>query len=74
MKLKQYIKNLQKFVKENPDAADYEVIYAKDSEGNGYNPVTYDPSLGSYADRDFVQDDGTKEFKEEFEVNAVCIN
>lgn len=75
MKLKEYIKNLQKFVKENPDAANYTCVYSKDDEGNSYHEVLYTPSIGSFdGNSDWVSDDGTKEFSEEYEKNSVCLN
>lgn len=41
-----YVKICQQFLKENPQSADAIAVYAKDDEGNGYDPVYYTPSLG----------------------------
>lgn len=75
MKLKEYIKNLLAFADENPDALEMDVIYAKDDEGNGYQGIYYEPSLGYFdEDRDFTPVD-SEDFEEyEEEANAVCIN
>lgn len=48
MKLKEYIEKLQEFVKEHPEALEFETVNAVDDEGNGYNVVGYGPSLGHY--------------------------
>lgn len=42
MKVSEMIKNLQEFMKEN---GDLECWYARDDEGNGYQEVSYKPSL-----------------------------
>lgn len=46
MTLREFIKNLETFAKENPNALDLIVITSKDDEGNGYYPVHYEPSKG----------------------------
>jgi len=74
MKLKGYIKNLQNLVDENPKAADYKVVYAVDDEGNGFGLVGHTPSFGSFEEGDFVQEDNSEEFKENYKINAICIN
>ena len=77
MKLKDYIKSLQKIAKAHPDL---EVVYAKDDEGNGFQKISYDPCVGNFSPfnnfcgGDFVSDDGTEEFSEKYEINAVCLN
>ena len=48
MNLKEYIEQLQEFVKENPQALEFDVWYAKDDEGNGYQEVYFSPSLKVY--------------------------
>ena len=42
MKLKDYIKNLQKLVDDYPEALEMEVIYSHDDEGNEYQKVIND--------------------------------
>lgn len=71
MKLRDYIKQLQQIVSANPKAADLDVIYAKDEEGNGFGPVYYSPTVGKF--------DGHYEFDgfdkgDKRKPNAVCIN
>ena len=66
MKFKEYAENINKLLKERPEAADFDVVTSKDDEGNGYNLVHYSPSVGNY------DEDG--EFTAEKELNAVCVN
>ena len=75
MKLKEFIANLNEFVKENPEALELDVITSKDSEGNGFNKVVYTPSVGSFDDGDFYDEEQiNEEGYEDMEINAVCIN
>lgn len=71
MLLKDYIKKLKEIAKENPDL---EVIYSKDSEGNSFGPVAHTPSIGSYKDGEFINDDGTEEYSQQFKTNSICLN
>ena len=48
MKFKDYIKNLQKFLKEHPETAEMEVVTSIDDEGNGYNAVQFGPSIAQF--------------------------
>ena len=70
MKLKEFIKNIDKLVKKNPEALEFDVITSKDAEGNNYMNVYYKPSIGFFDGQDFLDKDNTEE--EEF--NSVCIN
>ena len=84
MKLREFIDNLNRFVDDHPGAEDFEVITAKDDEGNGYNTVYYEPAAGNFEDGDFVSEDNFEDHMEclkEFDcdigsltVNAVCVN
>ncbi len=65
MKMKEFVKNLNQLLKDRPEAAELEVVTAKDDEGNGYSFVRYEPSIGVY--------DG-EDFSEEQKPNAICIN
>ena len=74
MKLREYIKALQKINAERPDLL---VVCSKDEEGNEFRMVGFEPSLGNFVGAyrgDFVPDDGTEEFKKNWEINAVCLN
>ena len=71
MKLKEYIKKLQKVAETHPNAT---VIYSKDDEGNDFSESQHFPCLGNFYEGSFLSDDGTEEFKNEQEINAVCLN
>lgn len=71
MKLKEYAAKLTELAKKYPNA---KVIYAADDEGNDFKEVNFEPSLGNYGDGEFVNDDGTEEFSQQFKVNSCCIN
>ena len=67
MKLKQYAAQLTKLAQQYPDAL---VVVASDDEGNYYQPASYSPSAGHFADNEFWPDDMTEGKK----VTAVCLN
>lgn len=70
MKLKDYIKSLQKLVDHDKLNGELEVVYAKDAEGNGYDSVFHQPTLGYFdGDSDFCDPEDADN-----KVNAVCIN
>ena len=48
MKFKDYIKNLQEFLKEHPETAEMEVVTSIDDEGNSYNAVQFGPSIAQF--------------------------
>jgi hypothetical protein len=78
MKLKKFLDNLNKLVKDHPEYLELDVISSKDSEGNGFEEVYYEPSVGVFDDEDFCPM-GSDDFEEEYEytdkdVNAICIN
>ena len=66
MKLSEYFDKLKPFAEKYPDV---EVVYAKDEEGNAFEPVCYNPSVGYYNDNSF-----TSENEEGETVNSVCLN
>jgi len=84
MKLKEYIENLNKFAKDNPEALDLTVISSKDDEGNGFNEVYVGLAVGCFDEEDGGYFTSKKELEEEYgedpeewginEINAVCIN
>lgn len=75
MKIKDYIKDLQKWAEKYPNA---EVVYAADDEGNSYHSVNWTGTPGMFHDDSFYQDDDKDYFEEsteeKFEINAICIN
>ena len=75
MTLKQYIEMLQKFVEENPETSEFEVIYAEDDEGNGFGTIAYSPSKGVFVDGEFYTESNlADEDYQPSDMNAVCIN
>ena len=78
MNLKVYVANLQQVLKANPKYGDLTVITSIDSEGNGFNEVYFDPSVGQFEDRDFIGESEFEEYNEDFgepcKVNAICVN
>lgn len=74
MTLNEYIEQLQNLIKENPLAANMEVIYSKDNEGNGYDGVYFSPTVGFFDDREFIPTEHMDEYEIEEDPNAVCIN
>ena len=48
MKFKDYVENLQEFLKELPETAEMEVVVSIDDEGNGYNAVQFLPSIAQF--------------------------
>ena len=71
MKLKEYLKNIQDFIKKNPKSADYEVIMSSDDEGNSFQKVIYGPSLMQV---DSLEDYYLEISEDNTNPNTVCIN
>ena len=69
MKLREYLVLLVTLADEKQEALDYEVITSSDDEGNDYNPVVYEPSVGCY-------DKANKEYdtQGEHDNNSICLN
>jgi len=61
MKFKEYVENLNKLLKENPEIEAYEVVTSSDDEGNEYNEVDRPAEVVSYLYGAFM-------------LNAVCLN
>ena len=78
MKLKEFMENLNEFIKENPEALELDVIYSKDDEGNGYQEVNDWIGMGQFDYDDFIPEENYKEepeeYDEDYKINAVCIN
>lgn len=66
MTLKEYANAINKLLKENPEAKNFQVVSSSDEEGNCFNPVFFEPSLGFYEEGGFNNDNDNN--------NAVCIN
>jgi hypothetical protein len=68
MTFKEYLDKLNKFAKDKPETLDFTVISAIDDEGNGYNPVFFDPTLGRFEDGEFDTELNDEDF------DSICIN
>jgi len=75
MTLKDYIENLYKFAKENPECLEMEVITSKDVEGNGFNKVYFTPTKGVFDNGDFISEEGYDDYGyKNNDTNIVCVN
>lgn len=80
--LKNYIKMLQKIVKENPEAKDFILVSSSDDEGNSFSQVLFAPTLGIFTeDGEFYSGDEDMDILKEFhpeivdpKPNAICVN
>ena len=79
MKLKKYIENLNKFIKENPEVLEFEVIDSYDVRHKCCEKSNLNISLGNYDkawdpfyDKDFVKLCEADDY--DFKLNAICIN
>ena len=66
MKLKDYVEQLTQILEQNPEAMDYNVIYATDDEGNCFNDAIYPPCLGNFDGEYFNSDSDNN--------NSICLN
>ena len=69
-----YIEKLQEIAKEHPNL---NVVYSRDDEGNGYQEVTFDPTIGNFNETDGFIDKESIKTEEDFNnlpVNSICIN
>lgn len=67
MRLKDYIKQLEKIAEKNPDAL---VISASDEEGNSFNEVRFAPTILFYS----KENNSISDVEYDGYVEAVCIN
>jgi len=67
MNFKEYVDNLNKIIKANPKTAEFDVVTSIDDEDNRFNLVNLSPSIGHY-------DEGERNFDENGDANAVCVN
>lgn len=76
MKLKKYLKYLQKLLEENPHLKDAEIYFSADDEGNGYQKVSYTPSIRFIEEgtEDNYYQDSLESKKTESMVPVVLIN
>ncbi len=75
MTLKEFLKNIEKAVNENPELLNMKVVSAIDDEGNGFNEVHFTPTPGIFEDGEWTPAEHLKEEgRDEKELNAICIN
>lgn len=67
IKLKDYIKRLNKLAEENPDAI---LIYSSDDEGNNYNEIHFEPEIIYYS----KENNEINDIEYDGYVKAICIN
>lgn len=67
MKLKDYIKQLEKVAEKNPNAI---VICASDEEGNSFNEVHFTPTIFYYS----KADQSISDVEYDGYIEAVCLN
>ncbi len=72
MKVSEFIALLQLRVNETPEAADYEVVVARDAEGNGYSLIS-DPPESFHFFQTFHDETDRGELVEDREPNAIVI-
>ena len=76
--IKDLLNHLNKITKEDPSLLELPLVYSRDDEGNGFNHVYYDPSLGYFdeeRDGDFICEDVFDEHGlNKSEINSICIN
>jgi hypothetical protein len=68
LELKHHVDTLLKLYPEYKDA---QLVYSVDEEGNGFNPVSYSPSIGFYDGNYFTEAETSTGVNGE---KAVCIN
>ncbi len=71
MTFKEYLNNLKKLAKDNPDLLKLDVCYSQDDEGNYFHSVVFTPSVGNKDDYEF---ETLKDPKQWVNANAICIN
>lgn len=82
MNFETFVKNCVNLLEEKPEIGEYETIYARDDEGNGFQAIGFEPTLGIKEDGycfEFISLENLREEPEEYDqtekdLNAVCIN
>jgi len=80
MKFKDYVANVNKMLVDNPEYAEFETVASADDEGNSYEGIYFEPSVGHYDEEneewkslDLIKEDGDID-PEDFPLNAICVN
>ena len=80
MKLKEFLDNINRMVQEDPNILELTVINAKDAEGNGFEEVYHEPSIGVFdSEEGEYCPNNSEDFEDEYEytkedINSICIN
>jgi hypothetical protein len=80
MVLREYLNSILMMIKNNPEIENYEVVYARDDEGNQYDKVVFTPSLMQMSNINDVRDLEQVYIAEDSVMlpgedhNAICIN
>jgi len=80
MTVREYLNSIILMVKNNPEIENYEVVYARDDEGNQFDKVIFTPTLMQMSNindsRDleqvYIAEDSVMLPGEDY--NAICIN
>jgi len=81
LRVKDLLKSLTELIKENPECADFPIIYSHDDEGNEYQRVInppnivqlHNPNQKSYRNLEIVGFKGEDDINDK-DLNAVVIN
>jgi len=73
MKFSEYLDRLNALSKKHPDLLEMPVIASADSEGNYYDKVLFEPSIGKWDGATDFYDYELGDCKKK-DINAVCIN
>lgn len=71
MNFAEYVRKVNKMLKDRPETAKMKAIFAVDEEGNAFKELYYDVSLGFFDGNDF---DAENVEEQQPPPNAVCIN
>ena len=76
MKLKTFLEGIKLAVSHIENWEELEVVYSTDDEGNSYQKVYFDPTIGFFdIDDEEFYSEGTERWDEgELESNSICIN
>ena len=73
VKLSEHINQLNKIIKEHPEALDMDVIICSNDENKYYFPSSMTPEIGSFRNGEFLSEKLFSQFGEK-ERNAICLN
>ncbi|MFZ2992644.1 MAG: hypothetical protein WA061_02905 [Microgenomates group bacterium] len=74
MTFKDYVAVCKQMLKDDPSCGLLLVVSSADDEGNYFSPVFYHPSVGYYADGEFIQNGDDRKNDKTPTYNAICIN